>query len=190
MEVTCLIHSLICELSGVFFCNNSDIQWSAGIFFEKHKPSCSHKAFIFEKILTNEARVWHDWKFPFLSFSSPVQGDAVVSISLYQCGVSQEMSWKRLVLSAPAQSLTYIHKHQKASIFLRNHCGFVLCYCHFFSWWDIMVWCCCHNTNKPLKGAPGKDEETSAVCKIIDSEVKTRKELSRFHILLVESFGL
>lgn len=31
----CLIHSLICELSGVFFCNNSDIQWSAGIFFEK-----------------------------------------------------------------------------------------------------------------------------------------------------------
>lgn len=62
--------------------------------------------------------------FPFLSFSSPVKGNAMVSISLYQWGASQEMRWKRLVLSAPAQSLAYICKHQKASIFLRNHCGF------------------------------------------------------------------
>lgn len=35
---THLIHSLICELSGVFFCNNSDIQWPAGFFWEKNEP--------------------------------------------------------------------------------------------------------------------------------------------------------
>lgn len=33
-----LIHSLICELLGVFFCNNSDIQWPAGFFWEKNEP--------------------------------------------------------------------------------------------------------------------------------------------------------
>lgn len=30
-----LIHSLICELFGAFFCNNSDIQWPAGFFLGK-----------------------------------------------------------------------------------------------------------------------------------------------------------
>lgn len=33
-----LIHSLICELSSVFYCSNSDIQWPAGFFWEKHAP--------------------------------------------------------------------------------------------------------------------------------------------------------
>lgn len=119
-----LIHSLICELSAVFFCNNSDIQRPAGFFLEKDEPSMvlKMKSFLIcIKVLTEEARLWCCWKVSFLMFFSPLPWSLVKWLPFSYAGHCARNWLEGIGTFCSYTELVLIHKHLQASIFLRNH---------------------------------------------------------------------